>query len=450
MKERKPVASKTRGGHIDLSALRKKAEAKLKKRMTRIEGAEAKDREYLMHELMTHQIELEMQNEELRRAQGEIESSRARYADLYNFAPVGYFTFDIKGVVRELNLTAAEMLGFAGRARDIVGKPFLPFVAGRHKTVFLAHCRLVLRSAEKQTCEILLQRKDGTKFAALIESIAFHGGSGEDKVCLTSVSDVTERRKSEDEIARLNGCLAERNIKLEEFNRELESFSYAVSHDLKAPLRTISGMSNILLKDYSGRLDEQARDYLDHLVRASSRMDRLIDALLSLSRLTRSELNVMDINLTGLAREIAWELKSSDERRSVEFIIQEDLNATADLYLMRIAVRNLFENAWKFTSKLASARVEFGSEIRQGETVFFVRDNGVGFDMKYADKLFNPFQRLHSEKEYEGTGIGLTTVSRVIRMMGGRIWAESKPGVGTTFFFTIGEKDRTSPDAACC
>ncbi len=253
-----------------------------------------------------------------------------------------------------------------------------------------------------------------------------------------------ELMRAEEEIRELNDALSRSNAVLEAANSELESFSYSVSHDLKAPLRTIGEFSHMLLQDYAGCLDEKAKGYLQHMHSASSKMDRLIDALLYLSRLMKSDLHIMDVNLTALAKEIAWELGERDAGRTVKFAIHEDLHARTDLFLLRTAVRNLFENAWKFTANAADARVEFGSDTREGETVYFVRDNGDGFDMKYADKLFKPFQRLHSEGDFSGTGIGLATVHRAIKMLGGRIWAESEPGRGATFLFTLGGTERAS------
>jgi signal transduction histidine kinase len=216
-------------------------------------------------------------------------------------------------------------------------------------------------------------------------------------------------------------------------NRELESFSYSVAHDLRAPLRAIDGFSQALLEDYAAKLDEHGRDYLNRVRGAAQRMGALIDDLLALSRLSRSEMKLERINLSQLGREVAAELSKRDPERAVDFRIDEGLTARADARLVRVALENLLGNAWKFTSKKPAAHIELGA--RNGS--FFVRDDGVGFDMAHAEKLFGAFQRLHAVRDFEGTGIGLATVARIVHRHGGRVWAEGAVGQGATFFFTL-------------
>jgi signal transduction histidine kinase len=233
--------------------------------------------------------------------------------------------------------------------------------------------------------------------------------------------------------------LAERASRdLEDANRELEAFSYSVSHDLRAPLRSIEGFSQILLEDYADKLDEEGEDYLGRIRAASRRMALLIDDLLDLSRVSRRPLRRGLVDLSAQTREIAAELGASQPEREVEFVIADGLTANGDARLLRLALENLLGNAWKFTSKEGRARIEFGSTtLEGGERVYFVRDNGVGFDEAYAGKLFGAFQRLHGAEEFEGTGIGLVTVQRIVRRHGGRVWAKGKVGEGATFFFTL-------------
>ncbi|MBN2389553.1 MAG: substrate-binding domain-containing protein [Anaerolineae bacterium] len=231
--------------------------------------------------------------------------------------------------------------------------------------------------------------------------------------------------------------VAERTAELVTTNKELESFSYSVSHDLRAPLRSIDGFSQALLEDYHGQLDEIGRDYLQRVRRASQRMGQLIDGMLNLSRLTRGEMYRQPVNLSTLATEIAQELQGTDPERQVAFVIAPNINIEGDVRLLRAALQNLFSNAWKFTGGRADTHIEFGVLEKDGGLTYFVRDNGVGFDMNYADKLFTAFQRLHSPNEFEGNGIGLATVQRIIHRHGGQIWAESTLEKGATFYFTL-------------
>jgi len=229
----------------------------------------------------------------------------------------------------------------------------------------------------------------------------------------------------------------ELNAELARANEEQKAFSYSVSHDLRAPLRAIDGFSKMLLDDHAGQLDDQGRDYLRKVRAGTKRMGELIDDLLQLSRVTSAELNRSPIELSELARSIGDELQRKEPARTVGLSIQDGLAADADGRLLRIVLDNLLGNAWKFTAKTAEPRIEFGTEQRDGARVFFVRDNGAGFDMKYADKLFRPFQRLHKESEFPGTGIGLATVRRIVERHGGRVWAEGAPGRGASVFFTL-------------
>ncbi|MFH1483702.1 MAG: MASE3 domain-containing protein [Chloroflexota bacterium] len=232
--------------------------------------------------------------------------------------------------------------------------------------------------------------------------------------------------------------LARQAAELAAVNKELEAFSYSVSHDLRAPLRGIDGFSQALLEDYAGKLDAQGKDYLQRVRAACQRMAQLIDDLLSLSRVARAETRYEVVSLSGLAQTIATELRKAQPERQVEFIIAGGLVASGDVRLLRITLEKLLENAWKFTAKHPSARIEFGAVQREGKTVYFVRDNGVGFDMAFADKLFSPFQRLHAETEFPGTGIGLAMAERIVHRHGGRVWAEGEVERGATFYFTLG------------
>lgn len=224
---------------------------------------------------------------------------------------------------------------------------------------------------------------------------------------------------------------------LERKNEELESFSYSVSHDLRAPLRAIEGFSHALREDYEPRLDENAKHYLNRICEAAERMSELIDALLELSRVSRREMHFESVDLSALAQSIVAELKRAQPDRQVEFVVEEGLFAKGDPPLLRVALSNLLGNAWKYTGKREAARIEFGVRTMGTGRTFVIKDNGAGFDMEYVGKLFGAFQRLHTDREFEGTGVGLATVQRIIRRHGGDVWAEGVVDVGSTFFFTL-------------
>lgn len=246
---------------------------------------------------------------------------------------------------------------------------------------------------------------------------------------------------SQDEVRQMNSELEQRvkarTLQLESANRELEAFAYAVSHDLRAPLRSMSGFSQILEETAPEALDEKSRGYLKRIRDASLRMSALIDDLLSLSRISRSELIPRATSLTQIATDVAATVRDRYPGRSVELTIQPGMEVHGDTRLLRIAMENLIDNAWKYTATVSPARIEVGRETSDSGTFYFVRDNGVGFDMAYSAKLFGPFQRLHAESQFPGTGIGLVTVQRIVARHGGRIWAHAEPDKGATFYFTL-------------
>jgi len=259
-------------------------------------------------------------------------------------------------------------------------------------------------------------------------------------------TDITDRKRAEEEVRRLNTELEERvrqrTAELEATTRELDAFAYSVSHDLRAPLRSLNGFSEILQQDYCDVLDEQGLDYLRRIQTNASRMAQMIDDLLDLSRATRTELHRKPTDLTALAREVITDLRAADPDRHVEVSIADGLTASADPHLARLVLQNLLGNAWKFTARRPDARIELTTVEYGGGQHFAVRDNGAGFDMCFAGKLFDAFQRLHSAAEFDGTGIGLAIAQRVVTRHRGRIWAHGEPGAGAQFYFTL------APDAA--
>jgi signal transduction histidine kinase len=239
------------------------------------------------------------------------------------------------------------------------------------------------------------------------------------------------------EIVRLNEHLERRVQELDAVNKELEAFSYSVSHDLRAPLTRIAGFSQALEEAYGDQFDDIGRQYLERVNSSARRMCQLVDDLLNFSRITRIDMRREPVDLTAMARNIAAELEGRDNERRIQFDIADGLQAVGDPALLRSTLLNLLENAWKFTGKREDGCIEVGDRMDDGKRVFFVRDNGAGFDPELAYKLFNPFQRLHSSSEFEGTGIGLATVDRIIRRHGGHIWANGEVGRGATFSFTL-------------
>ena len=350
------------------------------------------------------------------------------------------FALDPEGRIISWNEGAHRLKGY--EAEEIIGEHFSRFYTDEDKESRKPWRELKIAVATGQYAEEGWRvRKDGTLFWANVLITAMRDEGGRLRGFAKVTRDLTERRAAEEELRRLNVELErrviERTAQLEAANKELEAFSYSVSHDLRAPLRGIDGFSQALLEDYSDRLDEQGRDYLRRVHAAAQRMAHLIDDMLKLSRISRAELRREEVDLSALARSVVEQLRKAQPERRVEVHIADGLKSQGDPQLLRIALENLLGNAWKFTGKTAEALIEFGATQEGGETVYAVRDNGAGFDMTYVDKLFKAFQRLHDAREFEGTGIGLATVQRVIRRHGGRVWAEGEPGRGATFYFTL-------------
>jgi PAS domain S-box-containing protein len=363
---------------------------------------------------------------ELRRAEAERDRAFAMSPDILVVA-------NSSGRFTDANQAVTHVLGWT--PDQFMARPFLEFVHPEDRERTAAEYALQLSEGKVVVqFENRYLHRDGSWRVLSWRSTPAPGG-----IVFATARDVTESKRREQEIRQLNTRLVHQSRQLAESNAELEAFSYSVSHDLRAPLRSIAGFAQVLVEDCGPQLGTEGRDALDRVVNATKRMGQLIDDLLSLSRVSRGELHREDVDLGAMAREIASSLAGEFPERTVEFIAGEDLHASADPRLMRVVLENLLRNAWKFTSKLAGkARVEIG-RTREGE--FFVKDNGAGFDMAYANKLFGAFQRLHTMQDFQGTGIGLATAKRIIHRHGGEVRARGAVGEGATFFFSLPADD---------
>ncbi len=360
------------------------------------------------------------------------ESGSRRLGTLYLASDLGaiYDTFRLSGVI-----------GLAVMAVALLAAYFLSrILQGTISEPILALAETAKAVSTRQDYSVRAPKLGADELGTLTDSFnQMLGRIAQQNDELQRYAADLERRVEErtHELQERNDALRRNAAELLAANTELDAFAYSVSHDLRAPLRSIDGFSQILLEDYSGTLDAAGRESLQRVRAASQRMGTLIDDLLKLARVTRVEIRTEDVDLSGMAREIAAELQRATPERLVEFAIAPGLSARGDARLLRVALDNLLRNSWKYTAKQAQPRIEFASIAANGERAFMVRDNGAGFDMQYADKLFGVFQRLHSPAEFEGTGVGLATVRRIITRHGGRIWAEGVVDRGATFYFTL-------------
>jgi PAS domain S-box-containing protein len=366
---------------------------------------------------------------------------RESFDQVVELAPVGTLVVDARGAVGLANPAALRMLG-AEDADQVLGRDFADFGVERALLAPLRDGNMSAGAGPEAGAVRLehdLMRLDGGSLPVEMDIGAFTWKGL--PACLVMVRDITERTRAERELDRYRNRLEElvelRTKQLSDAYEELESFSYSVSHDLRAPLRSIRGFCAALREEYGEHLDAVAQDYLRRVEVSGRRMGELIDALLTLSRLSRADLHRQHLDLSALAVGVGAQTGERYPGRTVHLVVQPDMAVQGDARLVRILIENLVDNAWKYTARRGQATVEVGALPTDGETVYFVRDNGAGFDMAYADKLFTPFQRLHHASDYPGTGIGLATVRRIVTRHGGRIWAEGKVDRGATIYFTL-------------
>jgi PAS domain S-box-containing protein len=373
--------------------------------------------------------------------------SEARYRELVEMSPDSIVVHR-DGCIVFANSAAIRLAG-GNEPADLLGRPPLELVHEASRPIAIERIRSMMQEGKAAgRVEEVFVRLDGTSIdvEVLASPIVFHGQPSIQVI----IHDITERKRTREEIQRLNKELEQRvrdrTAELVAANRELEAFSYSVSHDLRAPLRVIEGFARMFLEEYGPTLDEAGRLYLDRIHSTSARMDRLIHDLLAFSRMSRASMTVAKVDLSALARTVKdgllQGLAQSKEDRDVTFTIEDGLVVDGDESLLRMVLENLLGNAFKYSSRQPAASIAFGSETLEGEKVYFVKDDGVGFDMRFVGKLFRPFQRLHAVGEFEGTGIGLATVQRIVERHGGRVWAEGEIDEGTTFRFTLWPKGR--------
>jgi PAS domain S-box-containing protein len=419
--------------------------------------------------------ELAAEIDERGRAEAAARQSEEVYRSFVAASPDGVAVIGSRGSVEYASNRIYELLG-TGLKDDAVKTSLLKWLVPEEHERAAADLAAIANGQVINGARYTLVRQDGSRLPIELSAAPVLGTGAPPPRIVAIVRDATGRLRTEEAVQKLTedlekrvqtrtadvqrtsdelknsqralmnivedlnektAALANTNNELEAVNKELEAFSYSVSHDLRAPLRGIDGFSQALLEDYRGKLDDEGQHYLRRIRSGAQRMAQLIDDMLNLSRVSRGEMRMEKISLSNLAQEIANDLTRRDPQRKVSFTLAPDMTATGDTRLLRIAMENLLGNAWKFTSKTPEAKIEFGLTLQEERPVHFVRDNGAGFDMTYANRLFGAFQRLHTTEEFPGTGVGLATVQRIIHRHGGRIWAESKVGGGATFFFTL-------------
>lgn len=377
-----------------------------------------------------------------RQTEAEKQRSEQRFRVMVETAQEGVWTIDAEARTTYVNQYLASMLGYT--VEEMLGQPLDTFLdeEGQQR----AHKNLARReqSPRGEVKDFRLLRKDGSLVWTSLSTTPLFDEHGRYTGALAMVTDITQRRAAEEQVRQLNAELErriqERTAQLEFSNRELEAFAYTVAHDLRTPLRGIASFSDALVEDCGGQIDEVGQDYLRRIVGGARRMAELIDGILALSRVNSTALSTRPCDVSAMARAVLEQLQFLQPERTVRISVQEGLVEPGDPQLLRTVFENLLGNAWKFTRERPEAEISFSAtRDEKGLRTYVLRDNGAGFDMAYREKLFGVFQRLHTQQEFEGNGVGLAAVQRIIRRHGGRIWAEGEPGKGATFFFTLNE-----------
>ncbi|MGQ3686005.1 MAG: MEDS domain-containing protein [Candidatus Loosdrechtia sp.] len=365
------------------------------------------------------------------------EERLCKFSSAIEQSPCSVIITNNEGVIEYVNPKFSQLTGYT--RDEVAGNNARILKSGKTPAEEYKRLWSTITSGNIWKGEFVNKKKNGELYWELASVSPVKDPEGRITHFVAIKEDITERKQVENELRRQRDKLEHITSQLTAANKELEAFCYSVSHDLRAPLRSIDGFSKALIEDYADRLDDEGKNHLLRVRAASQRMGQLIEDLLNLSRITQAGMYRKTINLSELVATVASELQERQPERKVEFIISRGLVANADPRLLKIALENLLGNAWKYTKPCSEAKIEFGVTQHNGKPAYFVRDNGVGFDMTYIGRLFVAFQRLHSANEFEGTGIGLATVQRIIHRHGGQIWAEGEIGKGAVFYFTIQE-----------
>jgi PAS domain S-box-containing protein len=406
--------------------LRIQAMETLKSRPSSMEKMPVEDVRKLVEELQVHQVELEMQNDELRSMQCELEQARKKYSDLYDFAPVGYLTLSEEGRIVEANLTAARQLGV--EISILIGKPFNLYASENYREELHLHLRKVFRTRQPHTCEIKLKGRSCIDCYFQLDSTYLMDSDGE-SLARTTMTDISDRKRAEEKLTALAGTLELRN-------RELEQFAFIASHDLQEPLRKILAFGERLGTKYREKLDEEGKDYLIRILNASKRMQQFIRDLLKYARVATRPEPLDTLDLREAVMEVISDLELKIERVGANVEVFELPAVKGEKSQIRQLFQNLIANALKFHGA-EQPHIKIYSRRTDHDCPIFVEDNGIGFDEKYLDRIFVPFQRLHGKSAYEGTGMGLAICRKIVERHGGSITAKSKLGEGSTFIVTL-------------